>query len=45
MVTEVEFDEEGNVIHCLIQAVMTKNEIPMDWNELRDTSLWLQGWK
>jgi len=45
MITEVEFDEEGNVIHCLIQAVMTKNERAIDWHELKDESLWLQGWK
>ena len=45
MVTEVEFDEEGNVVHCLIQAVMTRNEASIDWTELKDTSLWLQGWK
>ena len=45
MITEVEFDEEGDVIHCLIEAVMTKNERAIDWHELKDDSLWLQGWK
>jgi tryptophan-rich hypothetical protein len=45
LVTEVEFDEEGNVLHCLIQAVMTKNDTSIDWTELKDDSQWLQGWK
>ena len=45
MITEVEFDEEGGVIHCVIEAVMTKNETAIDWHELTDTSRWLQGWK
>ena len=45
MITEVEFDEEGEVIHCLIEAVMTKNERAIDWQGLKDDSQWLQGWK
>ena len=45
MITEVEFDEEGEVIHCLIEAVMTKNERAIDWQDLKDNSQWLQGWK
>ena len=45
MITEVEFDEEGEVIHCLIEAVMTKNERSIDWQDLKDNSQWLQGWK
>lgn len=45
MITEVEFDEEGDVIHCVIEAVMTKNETAIDWHELTDTNRWLQDWK
>lgn len=45
MITEVEFDEEGDVIHCLIEAVMTKNEMAIDWRDLKDGSQWQQGWK
>lgn len=45
MITEVEFDEEGDVIHCLIEAVMTKNERAIDWQDLKDESQWQQGWK
>lgn len=45
MITEVEFDEEGEVIHCLIEAVMTKNERAINWQDLKDNSQWLQGWK
>jgi len=45
MITEVEFDEEGEVIHCVIEAVMTKNGRAIDWQDLKDESQWLQGWK
>ena len=45
MVTELKFDEEGNVIHCLIEAVLTNREMSIDWQELKNTANWRQGWK
>lgn len=45
MITEVEYDEEGNVILCVIQAVMTKREQAIDWQGLKDGDTWRQGWK
>lgn len=45
LVTEMEFDEEGVVMSCKIEAVLSKNEYPIDWRELKDQAKWLQGWK
>ena len=45
MVTELKFDEEDNVIHCLLEAVLTNREMPIDWQALKDTANWRQGWK
>lgn len=45
LVTEVEFDEEEVVIHCLIEAVMSKNAYSIDWIDLKNTEQWRQGWK
>ena len=45
MVTEVEFDEEGNVIHCLIEAVISQRTQTIDWKDLKHSSRWKQGWK
>lgn len=45
MITEIEFDEEGLVIACAIEAVMTKRLIAIDWRDLKDSEQWLQGWK
>jgi len=45
MVTEMEFDEEGNVEICLIEAILSKREEPIDWHVLKDQTKWLQGWK
>ncbi|MGK0499227.1 MAG: tryptophan-rich hypothetical protein [Oceanicoccus sp.] len=44
MVTEVDFDEEGEIISCSIEAVMSKRLIPIDWQDLKDESSWLHGW-
>jgi tryptophan-rich hypothetical protein len=44
-VTEVEFDEDGLVIHCALEAVMSRRLLSIDWRDLKDTSKWLQGWK
>jgi len=45
VVSSVEFDDEGRVVSCLIEAVLSKRERPIDWRELKDESKWLQGWK
>ncbi len=44
IVTEVKFDEEGNVVHCIIQAVMSHRAEPIVWQNLKNSSDWLQGW-
>jgi tryptophan-rich hypothetical protein len=44
MVTEIEFDEEGVVISSSIEAVMSKRTGLINWHDLKDESLWLQGW-
>jgi tryptophan-rich hypothetical protein len=45
VVNEVEFDEEGVVISCSIEAVMTKRSMLISWQDLKDTNQWMQGWK
>ncbi|KZX78585.1 hypothetical protein A3715_19425 [Oleiphilus sp. HI0009] len=45
MVAEVEFDEEGEVIHCLLEAIISRRTTAIDWRQLRDKTLWKQGWK
>ncbi|MGV2988143.1 TIGR02450 family Trp-rich protein [Vibrio sp. E150_011] len=44
MVTELEV-EEGVVVHCAIEAVMTKRLASIDWRELKDKDSWMLGWK
>jgi len=45
IVAEVEFNEEGDVVYCLLEAVLTNRAEPIDWTELREENSWLQGWK
>lgn len=44
MVTEVEFDENGVVIHCLLEAVMTKRSFAIEWQTLGIRDQWDIGW-
>lgn len=44
LVTEVDFDDDGNVIHCVLQAVLSKRDLSIEWRELADAAKWKQGW-
>lgn len=45
LVSELELDEEGDVIHCLIEAIISSRSEKIDWKVLKDSDCWLQGWK
>jgi len=45
LITEVDFDEEGVVIACVIEAVISRRALSIEWKELMDDSCWLFGWK
>ena len=45
LITELEFDENDNVTHCLIEAVISHRSNLMNWEELKESNYWLQGWK
>ena len=44
-VIEVDFGEEGSVITCCIEAVMSQRGTLIQWQELKQPEKWLQGWK
>jgi len=45
LVVELEFDDEGiNVTQCTLEAIMTKRTQFINWHELKDSSVWIQGW-
>ena len=45
VVTAVKFDEEGDVVHCVIEAVWSHRAESINWQNLKNDSQWLQGWK
>ena len=45
LLTEIELDEDGAVLSCLIEAIMSKRAESIDWQELKNEALWIQGWK
>lgn len=45
LVTRLEIDKHGEVAHCLLQAVISKRSLPIDWKALEDQAKWIQGWK
>ena len=45
LITELEFDENNNVTHCLIEAIISHRTQQIDWIELKESEHWLQGWK
>ncbi|MDP4918791.1 MAG: TIGR02450 family Trp-rich protein [Haliea sp.] len=45
IVSEVDFDEEGVVVSCVIEAVMSKRATPLDWRVLKNEECWQHGWK
>jgi tryptophan-rich hypothetical protein len=45
LVTEVEFDQDGVIIHCLIEAIMTRRSFTIDWRTLKNSDRWMNGWR
>jgi tryptophan-rich hypothetical protein len=45
MVSDIEFDEDGIVVSCCIEAVMSKRSSSINWHDLKDDSNWIHGWK
>ncbi|RBW43186.1 TIGR02450 family Trp-rich protein [Psychromonas sp. B3M02] len=45
LITKVSFDEEGIVTLCVIEAIISHRQTEIDWRDLKETSLWKQGWK
>ncbi|PKG37318.1 TIGR02450 family Trp-rich protein [Psychromonas sp. Urea-02u-13] len=45
LISDVEYEEDGLVASCKLEAVLSKNEYLIDWKELKDKEMWIQGWK
>jgi len=45
IVTDVQRNDEGVVVSCELEAVLTRKAAQIDWHELKDASRWQMGWK
>mgnify|MGYP000043910233 CR=1 FL=1 len=45
IIPEVEYDDEGHILSCSIEAVLSRKIRALKWKELEDPLVWKQGWK
>ena len=45
LVSDIEYDEDGSVVSCLIESVLSRKEYSIDWLDLKSEEKWLQGRK
>jgi tryptophan-rich hypothetical protein len=45
IIVEVEYDDDAKVVECLTEAVMSKRQRSIEWRDLNDRALWVNGWK
>ncbi|MEM1436207.1 MAG: TIGR02450 family Trp-rich protein [Pseudomonadota bacterium] len=45
IVNKVEFDDDGAVTACELQAVLTRRSELIDWRSLKDSARWQHGWQ
>jgi len=45
IVVEVDYDDDKNVVLCVLEALMTKRQSEIDWRVLKDQGAWRSGWK
>ena len=45
IVTKVEFDDEQNVVECVLEAVINSAEYSIDWRDLKQPQQWKIGWQ
>lgn len=45
LVTELLMDDQEVVQGCVLEAVISRTEYPIQWRELLEEDKWIQGWK
>ena len=45
IVTRLLRSDDEKVIACELEAVINKNSVEIDWQQLKDSSNWVLGWK
>ena len=45
IITKVKFDEQQNIIECIIEAVINQHQYGINWRDLKDNQQWHLGWQ
>ena len=45
IVTRLLRDHEQRVVQCELEAVINRQALIIDWQELKNTEHWIMGWK
>ena len=45
IVTEISVDDDGELISCSIEAVISRRLTPINWTDLKDRCIWVHGWQ
>jgi len=45
IVTRLIRNEDDRIVACDLEAVISRNIYQVDWQQLRDSSNWVMGWK
>lgn len=45
LITKVKINEDQQVVSCVIEAVINKNEYHIEWRDLKSREVWLMGWR
>ena len=45
LVVEVEYDDDGAVVLCLLEAVINQRQTAVNWRDLKNSEHWKQGWR
>ncbi len=45
LVVEVEYDDDGSVALCMLEAVINQRQSDVNWRDLKNSEHWKQGWR
>jgi len=45
IVSRLQRADDDTIVSCELEAIINNNVYQIDWQQLKDSSLWLMGWK
>jgi len=44
LISKIEKDENGIIVECIIEAIITNNTYSINWRDLKNQDQWVLGW-